>query len=249
MSKGFNDPQQRPNAADAANDQPVDQTTHGERKDIEIFAPPRNNSEQAAKHKPTDTSGDQATGEVDAPADPFNPENLRVSQDFADTVGVKKVLTTVPVCRPNKQSFFRVNSDPNYRIEVAALELKEDHETYLVAPSLVAELSAEIRRVVLFTTIDRQGTLRLWPVALPGIDGRTNPWHQSALAAAELAMDSWIRLMPDLGLGAYQPYEAPVGLPEPEWPHYSFGELLKIAFKDKFINSLDHPVIKKLKGY
>jgi len=34
--------------------------------------------------------------------DPFNPDRLRLSQDFASAVGVRKLLTTVPVRKPSK---------------------------------------------------------------------------------------------------------------------------------------------------
>jgi hypothetical protein len=37
-------------------------------------------------------------------------------------------------------------------------------------------------------------------------------------------------------------------LPDPEWPEVSFQEILKIAFKDKIIQSIDHPVIQRLRG-
>jgi len=35
--------------------------------------------------------------------DPFDPAALRLDQSYADTVGVKKLLTTVPVRKPNRQ--------------------------------------------------------------------------------------------------------------------------------------------------
>jgi hypothetical protein len=34
----------------------------------------------------------------------------------------------------------------------------------------------------------------------------------------------------------------------PAFPQLSLRDLLKIAFKDKFIATLDHPVIQKLRG-
>ena len=49
-------------------------------------------------------------------------------------------------------------------------------------------------------------------------------------------------------LGAYEVYDATGKLPDPEWPEVSFQELLRIAFKDRFIESLDHSVIKRLQG-
>jgi hypothetical protein len=64
---------------------------------------------------------------------PFDPAALRLDQSYADTVGVKKLLTTVPVRRPNRQDFVRVHPDPMYRLTPAAIiDVKEDHEVYLV---------------------------------------------------------------------------------------------------------------------
>src|SRR5215472_9678444 len=104
--------------------------------------------------------------------DPFDPAVLRLDQSYADTVGVKKLLTTVPVRKPNRQDFVRVHPDPEYRLTPAAIiEVKEDREVYLVTPNMAQGLPGEFSTVTLFTTINRQGTLHLWPVKLPAADG------------------------------------------------------------------------------
>ena len=91
--------------------------------------------------------------------DPFNPASLRLDQSFADTVGVKKLLTTVPVRKPNRQDFVRVHPDPKYRLTPAAtIEVKEDREVYLLTPGMAQALPGEFSPVTLFTTINRQGT-------------------------------------------------------------------------------------------
>ena len=65
---------------------------------------------------------------------PFDPASLRLDQNFAETVGVKKLLTTVPVRKPKRQDFIRVHPDPTYRLTPAAIiELQEDREVYLGA--------------------------------------------------------------------------------------------------------------------
>jgi hypothetical protein len=51
-----------------------------------------------------------------------------------------------------------------------------------------------------------------------------------------------------MSLGAYEVYEATGDFPEPEWPDATFQEILKIAFKNHFIKSMDHPVIGRLRG-
>lgn len=179
---------------------------------------------------------------------PFNPDNLRLSQDFAVNVGVKKALITVPVRKPNRQDFVRVHPEDDFRLETAVLELKEERETYLVDKGLWHELPGEIVPKVLYTTINRQGVLTLWPIRLPGEDGRLDEWNNSALEAAERAKNQWIRVSANMGLGAYDVYEAVGDIPDPEWPDLGFQEILHVAFKDRFITSLDHPVIHRLRG-
>ena len=133
---------------------------------------------------------------------------LKLSQDYADTVGVKKILATVPV-QPNKQDFVRVHPDPDFRLSPAALiELKDDRETYIVTPTMAANLPGEFVPCTLFLTINRQGVLRVWPVKLPGSDGKINPWHHSAAEAAERAMSCWVRMTSNMSLGAYEIFEA-----------------------------------------
>jgi hypothetical protein len=119
---------------------------------------------------------------------PFDPASLRLDQSFAANLGVKKLLTTVPVRKPNRQDFVRVNPGPEYRLSPAAvIELKEDRETYLVTPDMASQIPGEFVAVVLYTTINRQGVLSVWPVKLPGPDGKHNEWHRSAAEAAAKA--------------------------------------------------------------
>lgn len=189
-----------------------------------------------------------STSDVDkVPNDPFDLNNLRLSQDFASRVGVKKRLVTVPVRKPHRQSFIRVHPDPAYRLETAVLEVKEDRETYLVSPALWPEIPGEIIPKVLFTTIDRQGVVFLWPIRLPSTDGRHDEWNRSALEAAQIAMKNWIRVASNLGLGAYEVYESTAEIPDPEWPDCDFRGLLEIAFKDRYIQTPDHPVLRRLR--
>jgi hypothetical protein len=75
---------------------------------------------------------------------PFDPASLRLDQSFADTVGVKKLLTTVPVGKPGRQEFVRVHRDPMFRLTPAAIiEVKEDREVYLVLPGIAQQLPLE----------------------------------------------------------------------------------------------------------
>ena len=182
------------------------------------------------------------------PPNPFDPTRLRLSQNFAETVGVRKLLTTVPVRKPNRQEFVRVHPSPDYRLETAVLELKEERETYLVSPDLWSDIPGELVPKVLYTTINRQGVLTLWPIRLPGDDGRLDEWNATALQVAEMAQSRWVRISANMGLGAYDVYQAVGSFPEPDWPAASFQEILTIAFRGRFIETLDHPALRRLRG-
>ena len=128
--------------------------------------------------------------------------------------------------------------------------MKEDRETYLVTPALWPELATEstFSPRALFTAANRQGVLFLWPCRLPGPDGKIDDWSRTALAAADMARTGWVRVASNMALGAYDVFEAKGDLPEPEWPDVPFKELLRVAFKDRLIETLDHPVLRKLRG-
>ena len=83
---------------------------------------------------------------------------------------------------------------------------------------------------------------------MPGADGRENPWHTAAHRAAELAMGHWIRLIANMQLGCYECREAHGVSAKPQWPKEDFEKLLEIAFRGRFIKTLDHPLLRKLRG-
>jgi hypothetical protein len=102
-------------------------------------------------------------------ADPYDLASLRLSQDFASAVGVKRLITTIPVRKPSKEWFVRTHPDSAYRHPIPVLELKEDREIYLVAASLWGELASELTFSprLLVTAINRQGVLFLWLTLRP----------------------------------------------------------------------------------
>jgi hypothetical protein len=193
--------------------------------------------------KPIDL-GEQGEPELN----PFRPENLRLSQAFTETVTVKKIIATVPVRKPGPQDYVRVRPGAEWRENFPIIELKSEREEYIVTTRLVEELATEIVSKTLLTAINRHGTMFLWPIRLPGPDGKDLDWWRSQREAAELAEDRWVRVRANMNLGAYDIFQAESMLAEPEWPEISFWELVKIAFRDHLIDSLDHPVIKNLRG-
>jgi hypothetical protein len=183
------------------------------------------------------------------PKDIFDDlSKLRLDQNFVETAGVKKLLTSVPVRKPSPQDFVRVHPDAGFRENIAMIELKDDREIYLIPPAVANDLPGEFAMASLYTAINRQGVVFLWPVRLPSPDGRTNEWRCSLSEAAERSMSRWIRVKANMALGAYEMFEAAATIPDPKWPGVTFPELLRIAFKHRLVTDLDHPVVKRLRG-
>lgn len=183
-----------------------------------------------------------------ATPDPFHPSNLRLSQAFAETVGVKKLLTTVPVRKPSPQDFVRTHPGVGYHEDFPIIELKDEREEYIVTANLVDELVGEFVCKTLFLAINRRGTTFFWPVRLPSSDGKDMEWWRSGRDAAALAMHTWVRIKANMDLGAYDTFKAGSTIAEPEWPELTYWELIRIAFRDHLIDRIDHPVIKRLRG-
>lgn len=149
------------------------------------------------------------TSAPDFAPDPFRPENLKLSQSFAETVGVRKLLTTVPVRKPSPQDFVRVRPEPEFRENFPVIELKDEREEYIVTADLVPELTGEFVTKALFTAINRQATVFFWPVRLPSPDGKNLDWDSEfealpgerqvpvCLAAHELRSGRRFRLWQD----------------------------------------------------
>ena len=160
-----------------------------------------------------------------AECDPFDPAALRLDPSD-ELVGIRRVVAHVAIRRPKRQEFVRVRPEPEYRLDVAILDLEEDGESFMVVPDLRPELADELKRVTLYTALSRAGGLFLWPVRLPEATGRRNSWAESSRRGAELAMKHWTRLTSNRSAGQYDLAIASATLPEPEWPDLPFKEIL-----------------------
>ena len=181
--------------------------------------------------------------------EPFDLKKLRLPQNFADTVGVKRKLVTLRVRKPHRQEFVRVHPDDEFRLNTALFTQKDEPDgMYLIAPELLEELIAEIVPTLLVFAITRQKVPLLWPLRLPREDGRQDAWSGSALEAAGLAEKHWTSLRANMSMGAYDVFEAVGELPEPEWPDLTFQQAIDLAFKGHYIDSPDHPVVRRLRG-
>jgi len=96
--------------------------------------------------------------------------------------------------------------------------------------------------------VNRANDLFLWRIKLPGPDGRPNSWSESALDVAKSAEAAWCRMVADMANGIYSHWESDRSFPDPKWPALSLAEIIKLAFRGRMIDSLDHPVLRELRG-
>ena len=201
-------------------------------------------------NRPTSSATPALGDPHEPPPNPFDPARLRMGQDFGEKTGVKKLITTIRVDKPSKETFVRTHPDPSFRLPTHVIELKADRELYLVDPGLWPALAGEATFTpkLLVFTVTRQGVLLLWPIRLPGPDGKIDDWNKSALEAVDVARDHWVRVTANMHQGAYDILVAGGITAEPEFPDLSMGEVLQVAFKERHIDGWDHPVLRKLRG-
>jgi hypothetical protein len=178
----------------------------------------------------------------------LNLEDLRLPQNFADEVGVKRALVSIAVRKPDRQWWVRAHKDPAYRMNTVLLEDRENRTAYLIAPSLIQTVKADATPYSLITAITRQGQLFLWPLKLTPEDGRRNEWNTSMRTAADMATRQWVRVAANMHAGAYDVFVAPGEIDAPEWPTTPFLDLVKLAFRHQYIEVFDHPVLRQLRG-
>lgn len=197
-----------------------------------------------------DTKVGTAAGPEPDPDPEFNPEAFRLPQDFQTESGVQKILTTVPVGKPDKQVFFRIHTDPSFEFRTRLLDMKHDRETYIVDAKIWPQLDGDLAPYAIFAGINRQNDVFLLPIRLPGMDGRDNNWWASLRTAVGIAKEKWIRVKPNHPINSYDVLVAKDNdaIPLPTWPPGDMTDFLKIAFRGKIIASLDHPALKKLRG-
>jgi hypothetical protein len=183
--------------------------------------------------------------------DPFDLTAHRVNPSAYNETGKVTRIQQILAGRPGQQSFFRVHPDPTYRMAFAMVDMKDgaDREDYIVVRDLVPLLPGEYIYKMLYTTIDRQGVIRIWPVRIQGEDDRRSLWYQSAHEAAERATTKWVRIKANMSGGFYDISVSEAELPEPDWSQVApFKDLLHRAYRDRVIDSLEHPVLKRLRG-
>jgi hypothetical protein len=189
----------------------------------------------------TDTSKIEVTGEKERWDD---LENLRLPQDYVEAAGIKKDFSIVRVKKPHRQEFIRVH--PEWSLETMMYFDQDERAHYIVNPSLYGLLEGELIPKILFPYVSIKRVLKLWPIRMPDAEGKLDDWNRTALEAAKIAKEKWVRVASNRALGAYERFFPPGAVREPEWPDINMQTIVDIAFKDFRIDNENHPIIKSL---
>jgi hypothetical protein len=196
---------------------------------------------------------------MDSPSQVLNVENGINDIDFdalrlpaSEQIMVKRDLSIIPIRKTKKTEYFRKRPGSEWTIDLPLYE-DEDGETYLVGPVCLGFLNDQglVKRARIHTLIVHgSGVLLLSPVGLPDADGKHNSFNRSREEAYLKAETEWVRISANKALGGYDVWKPEVNLPEPDWPipPTTLKEALSVAFKGRYINEPDHPIINRLKG-
>lgn len=171
-------------------------------------------------------------------------DSLRLDQDYIEQTGIKKEISIIRVKKPHRQEFIRVH--PEWSLETMVFVDQDERSHYIVNPSLYGLLEGELIPKVLYPYINIKRVLKLWPIRLPDAEGKLDDWNRSALEAAKLAKEKWVRVASNRPLGAYEIFFPLGSVDGPEWPDIDLQTIVDIAFKDLRIDDDTHPIIKSL---
>lgn len=173
---------------------------------------------------------------------------LRAAEE-APLIDTVEHLVNVAVRKPKPGEFFRVHPDPEMSLRITIYENREDQSIYYVEPPARPLLAELLRVALLVTCINQAGVIFLWAIKLADDNrGGGRAWSESAMRAALLGKDKWVRLIGEIGNGAYRVFSAKGELPEPIWPDRSLQDYLVVAFEGRIIDDPEHDVIRRLQG-
>jgi hypothetical protein len=167
----------------------------------------------------------------------------------------KEVLTTVRIVKPGKELYIRVHPDPEMEFITYTLGTKDGHfpidpDVFEAIREKVPDFHKHASCVSLRPYITNKGTISLWPLKRESpfsIGG--NSYNLSAFNVADRGRVQWLRVTTDTDRGMWLGFDPEERLPEPTWPtDLTMEQLLIIALKGGVIDSVDHILIKPLRG-
>jgi hypothetical protein len=179
-----------------------------------------------------------------------HPDRFRIPQNFAEHVMARKKAVVVPMKKPDDQEWVFIHPSKDWRSSIGMLKDKANREYFAVEPELLPEITENLVPMLLVAYVTRAGSPGLWPIRLPNEAGRQDSYNRSALEIVYQHSGEWIRVVSNEGSKTYEIWQmkAQVEMPIPNWPEGGFAYLFGIAIKGNIITTLEHPLLKTLRG-
>jgi hypothetical protein len=175
-------------------------------------------------------------------------DEIATDQDFF-LGGTDVLLNDLPVRKPHRNWFIRVHPNTELTALIWVLEDDRDSTEYLVLKGALAHLKDYCKRKQLLVCQNDNGNLFCWLIGRP-VD-MENDWNTSALAIADIARGRWVQCKSNRQMGRYQAHEpVSASMPDPDWPEKidDLDEIINLAFGQRVIRDLDHPVARRILG-
>jgi hypothetical protein len=181
--------------------------------------------------------------------DPFDPMNLGISTDYAAAINAQASAKPVELRKPNDQEFFRTSPNEHQRLTVGGIADKQDMgRVFIVSPVILDQVKTrfpkQVRVYELVLTVTLLGTALLWPKPLG--DDRGGQWHSTERSADDSGRRKWTNMSSARGRYEFVTADNPKPVNWDSLP--PFCELLRQACSERIIESLDHPLLRKLSG-
>lgn len=184
-----------------------------------------------------------------APVDPFDPMNLGISTDYAAAINVRPSTKPFELRKPNDQEYVRSSPRKDHHLLVGSIADKQDMgKVYIVAHALLDPVKVEfpraVRGVELVLAQSLAGASLVWP--LPLAEDRGGKWNSTQRAACEKSKTRWTNMASEKGQYEITTVNNPR---EVDWDSFPpFRDVLRQAASERLIDSMDHPLLRKLRG-
>jgi hypothetical protein len=212
-----------------------------------------------ASHSSGETAPSHTNGNGQA-QNPFDPAILRKRR--SGTTEVKKSRLSIEEGKPEPDVWYRVSSDPNYSVPADILQVKQvvkgksgksssgsrRKTNFYISPFIVDDVLADdryntfVKPCTVYGGVYCEGVGNLVWVVRDAEDD----WAISEQDAVITGMSEWTRIV--AGANSFRTITCAGKTTAPKFPSQPMGELLQAAFKNKFIDTLDHPVLVALRG-
>lgn len=175
-------------------------------------------------------------------------ESMRINPTLKQSTQ-QSIQQSIPLSKPPQNTFY--THKPGCTAEFAGLidrvmgdKFLED-DFYLVSPKIQELIADSLRLWAINLSVDENDTYYLDISKLPSLNGYTNAYNETKAEIDAAADGKWVSYKTDRQKGVYVLTNVNSDKPLPtEWP--DFDEELEKAFEGRIIDSLDHPLLKKL---